>query len=197
MKREDIGIHTIVKIELTPFGHEVLDDYLDHEDERAGRPVRERQSLNPGVKRTVEMPLWEVMKVFGPSMVSSARLPFVFLGYFRNDAREERERLETERLASDTQEVLCNLAKALGIADDYKAPEQVRVAATMFCACAPPRVPNGPGWWWFGRSVIQVVERDGKLIARLNGRTKPISDAQPWRGRAIVDPRVPMDDIPF
>lgn len=203
MKRQDIGIHTIVEAKLTPFGVHVLAEYIDTEAERAGHPNQKRDRPGPpaGAGRSVEMPLWELLKVFGPCTVSSARLPFEDLSFGRDETREERTAHEAERLAANAQDALRVLAKTLGITDDYKAPEQVSVAVRQFCNVEPPRVPNAPGWWWLDGSVVRVIEQGGKLLVRLSSRLKPINDEQPWRGPAIVDPRVPKpvddEDVPF
>jgi hypothetical protein len=201
MKRISIGPHTIIEVELTPFGAHVLAEYMEAEDKRAGHPSpeRARSSVRSGA---IEMPLWEVLKIFGSRTVSSTRLPFESVTVMRSESREERDLHEVERRAAAAYEGLRNIAKALGISDDYKAPEQVINSVSMFCIYSPPRVPNAPGWWWLGDSPVKVFEKDGKLVAQsMNGRTKPISDAQPWRGPAIVDPRVRKQDddsdIPF
>lgn len=202
MKRQDIGIHTIVEAKLTPFGAHVLREYIDTEAERAGHPNRKPDRPGPPAARSVEMPLWELLKIFGPHSVSSARLPFEDLGFGRPESREETTCREAERQAVNAREDLRMLAKTLGITDDYKAPEQVSVAVRQFCHAEPPRVPDAPGWWWLGDEVVHVkIGLDGALSARLNGRRRPVIEDQPWRGPAMIDPRVRAQgddaDIPF
>jgi hypothetical protein len=173
MKRETIGIHTVVAAKLTHFGALVLERYIDTETERAtGQQNPKREGPSPQLRRDVEMPLWELMKVFGPSLVSSARQP------------------------------LGALAKAVGVAGGFVAPELVAHLARHYAADAPPRVPNAGGFWWVGAEVVKVSkEPNGNLTARINGRRCAVSEKQPWRGPAIVDARVCKaesdEDIPF
>lgn len=202
MTPQDITIHTIVEAELTPFGAHVLAEYIEAQSP-PDRISKGDRDTRPPMQRSVGMPLWELLKVFGPHTVSSAKLPFEDLSFLRSESKAERSAREAERICVAAQNELRKLAVALGIADDYKAPEQVSVAVRQFIIARPPRVPNAPGLWWLGDDVVRVtaVEVDGELSVRIRGRWKPVNAEQPWRGRAIVDARVPKpeadEDVPF
>lgn len=204
MKRETIGSHTLVEVRLTPFGAHVLAEYLDAETTRAtgqANPKRNGDDRSVPSWRDVEMPLWELMKVFGPHTVSSARLPFEDVGYARQESREERTHGVAERERSQALDDLRALAKAIGIGNAFQAPEVVAMLARQFAAATPPRVPNASGYWWLSDEVVKVSCADGALTARINGRRRAVSEDQPWRGPAIADARVPKveneEDIPF
>lgn len=202
MKRETIGIHTLVEAKLTSFGAHVLAEYLDAETERAtGQPNPKRDTQRVPTQRDVEMPLWELLKVFGPHMVSSARLPFEDLGFFRPESKEETTCRVAEHSRTQALDDLRELAKAIGIGDAYKSPEIIAMLARQFANHVQPRVPSGPGYWWIRGEVVKVTEKDGALSARINGRRRSVSDEQPWQGPAIIDARVRRvtddQDIPF
>jgi hypothetical protein len=202
MKRETIGVHMLVEAKLTPFGAHVLAEYLDAETERAtGKANPKRDTPRAPTQRDVEMPLWELLKVFGPHMVSSARLPFEDLEFSRRDSKEEATIRVAEHSRTQALDDLRSLATAIGIGDDYKAPEIIAMLSRQFAAHVPPRVPSGPGYWWIGGEVVKVTEKDGVLSARINGRRRSVSDEQPWHGPAIIDARVRRptndEDIPF
>jgi hypothetical protein len=199
MKRQDIGIHTLVEAKLTPFGAHVLAEYLEAQTP-PDRVQKGDRDTRPAVQRSVEMPLWELLKVFGHHTVSSARLPFEDLGFAREESKEERTHRDAERSRSQALDDLRDLAKAVGIGNAFMAPEIIAMVARQFAANVPPRVPNRAGHWWLGEDVVKVTEADGILSARINGRRRIVSAEQPWRGPATVDPRVRAqvdEDIPF
>jgi hypothetical protein len=204
MKREDIGAHTIVEAKLTPFGAHVLSEYLKAESppDRGREPGDGRSAdIRPPSQRNVEMPIWELLKIFGPHTVSSARLPFEDLSFGRQESKEERTHRDAERSRSQALDDLRDLAKAVGIGNAFMAPEIIAMVARQFASYVPPRVPNRSGYWWLGEDVVKVTEADGVLSARTNGRRRIVSAEQPWRGPAIVDARVRKpendEDIPF
>jgi hypothetical protein len=202
MKRETIGIHTVVEAKLTSFGAHVLAAYIDAETERAtGQPNPKREGQSQPPRREVEMPLWELIKVFGPHLVSSTRQAFDELCFVRVESKEERAYRDAERGQQRAIEDLADLAKAVGVASGFVAPELVVHRARQFAAAIPHRVPNEAGYWWLGSEVVKVSSENGALTARINGRRRAVSNEQPWRGQAIVDARVPKvendEDIPF
>jgi hypothetical protein len=206
MKRETIGVHALVSTTLTSFGAHVLAEYLDAEMERAtGLAIPKRDGPRVQTTREVEMPLWELLKIFGRTMVSSARLPFEELEFLRHDSKDETECRIAKQSRIDVLADLLELAKAIGIGDPFKAPEIITVLARQYAAHVPPRVPSRPGYWWIDGDVVMVTEKDGKLSARVDGRRRPVSDDQPWQGPAILDARVRQagsetdddQDIPF
>ena len=206
MKRETIGVHTLVSTTLTSFGAHVLAEYLDAEMERAtGQAIPKRDGPRVLTTREVEMPLWELLKVFGRTLVSSARLPFEEIEFLRSSSKEEATFRVAENSRTEALAALAELAKANGIGDPYKAPEIIVMLARQFAAHVPPRVPSRPGYWWIAGDVVLVTEKDGELFARINGRRRSVSDDQPWQGPAILDARVRQarsatdddQDIPF
>jgi len=202
MKRETIGVHTIVAARLTAFGAHVLAEYIDAESERAtGQANPKRDTTRVPTQRDVEMPLWELLKVFGPHTVSSARLPFEELEFLRPESKEEMTCRVAENSRTQALGDLRDLALAAGIGDAYKSPEVIGALARQFAAHVPPRVPSWAGYWWIGVDVVKVTEKDGALSARINGRRRSVSDEQPWQGPAMLDARVRQatddKDIPF
>jgi hypothetical protein len=202
MKREDIGAHTIVEVKLTPFGVHVLAEYLKAESP-PDRVTNGDRDIRPPFQRSVEMPIWELLKVFGPHTVSSARLPFEDLSFGRQESKEERTHRDAERSRSQALDDLRDLAKAVGVGNAFMAPEIIAMVARQFAANVPPRVPNSAGFWWLGDEVVKVRrEQDGELTARINNHRRTVLDDQPWRGPAIADARVRKvendeQDIPF
>jgi hypothetical protein len=195
MKPESIGIHTVVEVKMTSFGAHVLAAYLDTETARAtGQPTPklEGQSFP---RRNVEMPVWELIKVFGSQMVSSTMPMFEEICFAREESAIEMRAGEAERLRSQAHHDLRRLADALGI--PVYTHDQLSVSVHAFCNDAPPRVPNSAGYWWHGEDVVKVEDGE-RLTARINGRRRPVTDEQPWRGPAVVDTRVfGSEDIPF
>lgn len=147
------------------------------------------------------MPLWELIKIFGPHMVSSARACFEEINFGRPASKEEQSVRQAELGQRQAVEILNDLAKAVGIAGGFVAPELVAHLVRQFIAAAPPRVPNKAGYWWLSDEVVKVTSEDGALTARINGRRRAVSDEQSWRGPAIIDARVRKpesdEDIPF
>lgn len=205
MKRETIGVHTIVAVRLTDFGAKVLAEYLDVETERAtGKASPKRDTPRVPTRRDVDMPLWELLKIFGPHTNSSVRLPFEDLEFVRPESKEEATFRVAENSRTQALGDLRELALAVGIGDAYKAPEVVATLTRQFAAHVPPRVPTEAGYWWIGGDVVKVTAKDGVLSARLNGRRRRVSREQPWQGPAMLDARVPRvpralddEDIPF
>jgi hypothetical protein len=208
MKSEKLGLHTIVHVELTPFGESIYRRYMDAEFERAkgqGKPTEQagEPGRPPKVGRELELPMWELLKIFGPTMVSSTRMPFDGAIHFsRIDSPEEERAEHDRRRATAAEATLAELAGAMQISTGYDAPELVVAKVRGYINRKPAAVPDGEGPWWLGSEVMQVRRVNGELVVTRHGRRKPVDSLEGWGGLAIRDPRVrPQtedgEDIPF
>lgn len=125
----DIDIHQPFEVRLSSYGEHIWREYVAAENERAGvdQQRREREAqvgarLRPPVPRVLELPFWELLRIFGPAMRTSTLSPFTSI---ETVAPIPGEYVQAHRRAI----LLDRLVRALGSklvgTDDYKAPELV------------------------------------------------------------------------
>ena len=185
---QEISMHDHVTVVLGPAGKEILGRYI-------GQVVG---SASAQFKLTV--PLWELFKIFGCEIATSFRLPF-------DELETSRVQSRGEAFSAATSEALRTLASALGLANDYTAPEDVRANVENWSRRGPSATPDGPGQWWLDGAVVTVerVYKPERLVyVRRNGHRSDVGDVTGWGGPALRDPRVVYDapssedeDLPF
>jgi len=215
--KHTIGITDLVEVELTPWGRYAVGATHDRASARAtGEDLPERITR---ADVTVTMPLWEAVRMLGPFIESSLKLPMRAVTVTVAESErakglvaqlhEEREwRVAQGKLADERLILIKQLAKAVGLGStEYCAPEELARRVIEYIEAEVPRVPNDDGLWFYGSRVVEVIGGPHSMrVKHRNGRETPVCKMRDeWGGPARRDPRVegPMcagvedEDMPF
>lgn len=193
-----------VAVRLSAYGRHVYREYMQVEIDRAGierkRDHPDQRKPATAVQQTLELPFWEMMRIFGPATRSTTLLPIEEI-----EVASSFEEISRRKDHAAALEELRAVAAKIGLVDAYKAPESARARLNAWVKTHVPSRPTGPGWWWLGARPVKVESTaKGLVYAQANGRRKPVDLDADWRGPACMDPRVHTEpkrnddeDIPF
>lgn len=180
MIRKRLSMNTRVCVSLGGRGRRILGEFLSPDAPEDRRFYR---------SDTAYMTLWEVLRIFGPHCNSSLHADGV-VPMLEYDAPDDERRLRA--LAKELEHALRTVMVVLsGGGTHYLAPERLTGAAESWARASVRLIPDREGWWWLGDQVVRVdVQSGSPMVLLRNGRRKPVSEFDDWRGQAMVDPRV-------
>lgn len=205
MPIQELDLDTEITIELNGFGRHILDAATMTD---AAREFESTNSIERPIPRSVSMPLWEAIRIFGPHINASVRQPIRKITFARPPSEAEGSerdlKLRLDSIVRKFADVMIEIgASSRGCYDLEKD-------AQRWLSEAPPRVPNAPGYWVRRNHVERVMWAGTGSCRHLavllrNNRMRNVEDFDPdeWEGPAVRDPRVKHmtedgdEDIPF
>lgn len=204
---EKISMHALVTVTPTSTGWRQINKFISAEGKQRNVDADPINPHSKAAQTDLTMPMWELMKIFGPGVITSGSLPFHDISFARPRSSQEERYFDVASSADRLENSLRTLADILGI-NHVGSRGSLLDRSSAYAIATPPLYPDEPGQWWLGDKVVTVVDNSTEYrgdatpcLAMIlgNGRRKPVEELDDWGGRALRDLRLNVKsvEIPF